>query len=120
VGKFHQKHGEGTLWGNMKFQQYFVEGKFIRNPRRAKDAERLRETRKLFEQYGAQYSLDWVTGRRRRPFRESGLDNQKKSPVGAVGIMQVMPCDRARSARARDRTSSSSIATSKPVRNICD
>ena len=99
VGKFHQKHGEGTLWGNMKFQQYFVEGKFIRNPRRAKDAERLRETRKLFEQYGAQYSLDWLLVAA-QAFQESGLDNQKKSPVGAVGIMQVMPAT-ARDPRVR-------------------
>jgi len=99
VGKFHQKHGEGTLWGNMKFQQYFVEGKFIRNPRRAKDAERLRETRKLFEQYGAQYSLDWLLVAA-QAFQESGLDNKKKSPVGAVGIMQVMPAT-ARDPRVR-------------------
>ena len=38
VGKFHKAHGEGTLWGNMKFKEYFADGKFIRNPGRAKDA----------------------------------------------------------------------------------
>jgi membrane-bound lytic murein transglycosylase MltF len=90
VGKFHKKHGEGTLWGNMKFKQYFTEGKFIRNPGRAKDAERLRQTRQLFEQYGKQYSLDWLLVAA-QAYQESGLDNQKKSPVGAIGIMQVMP-----------------------------
>jgi membrane-bound lytic murein transglycosylase MltF len=99
VGKFHKKHGEGTLWGNMKFKEYFADGKFIRNPGRAKDAERLRQTRQLFEQYGKQYSLDWLL-LAAQAFQESGLDNKKKSAVGAIGIMQVMPAT-ARDPRVR-------------------
>jgi membrane-bound lytic murein transglycosylase MltF len=99
VSKFHKKHGEGSLWGNMKFKEYFVDGKFIRNPRRAKDAERLVQTRKLFERYGAQYSLDWLLVAA-QAYQESGLDNKKKSPVGAIGIMQVMPAT-ARDPRVR-------------------
>jgi membrane-bound lytic murein transglycosylase MltF len=99
VSKFHKKHGEGTLWGNMKFKEYYVDGKFIRNPGRAKDAERLRQTRQLFEQYGKQYSLDWLL-LAAQAFQESGLDNKKKSAVGAIGIMQVMPAT-ARDPRVR-------------------
>jgi membrane-bound lytic murein transglycosylase MltF len=99
VGKFHKAHGEGTLWGNMKFKEYFAEGKFIRNPGNAKDAERLRQTRQLFEQYGAHYSLDWLL-LAAQAYQESGLDNKKKSPVGAIGIMQVMPAT-ARDPRVR-------------------
>ncbi|HXS88125.1 MAG TPA: transporter substrate-binding domain-containing protein [Steroidobacteraceae bacterium] len=99
VGKFQKAHGEGTLWGNMKFKEYFTEGKFIRNPGKAKDAERLRQTRQLFEQYGTQYSLDWLL-LAAQAYQESGLDNKKKSPVGAVGIMQVMPAT-ARDPRVR-------------------
>jgi membrane-bound lytic murein transglycosylase MltF len=90
VGKFQKSHGEGTLWGNMKLKQYFADGKFIRNPGRAKDAERLKQTRVLFEQYGAQYSIDWLL-LAAQAYQESGLDNSKRSHVGAVGIMQVMP-----------------------------
>jgi membrane-bound lytic murein transglycosylase MltF len=90
LSKFQRTHGEGTLWGNMKFKEYFVDGRFIRNPRRAKDAERLRETRKLFEQYGGQYSLDWLLVAA-QSYQESGLDHGRKSHVGAIGIMQVMP-----------------------------
>jgi membrane-bound lytic murein transglycosylase MltF len=99
VGKFHKKHGEGTLWGNMKLKEYFADGKFIRNPGRAKDAERLRQTRQFFEQYGARYSLDWLL-LAAQAYQESGLDNRKKSPVGAIGIMQVMPAT-ARDPRVR-------------------
>jgi membrane-bound lytic murein transglycosylase MltF len=101
VGKFQRKHGEGTLWGNMKFRQYFAEGNFIRNPGRAKDSERLRQTRQLFEQYGGRYSIDWLL-LAAQAYQESGLDNGKRSPVGAIGIMQVMPAT-ARDPRVRVR-----------------
>jgi membrane-bound lytic murein transglycosylase MltF len=90
ISKFQKTHGEGTLWGNMKLKEYFVNGKLIQNPRRAQDAERLRETRKLFEQYGGQYSLDWLLVAA-QAYQESGLDHGRKSHVGAIGIMQVMP-----------------------------
>ena len=99
VGKFQKSHGEGTLWGNMKLKQYFADGKFIRNPGQAKDAERLRQTRVLFEQYGTRYSIDWLL-LAAQAYQESGLDNKKKSPVGAIGIMQVMPAT-ARDPRVR-------------------
>jgi membrane-bound lytic murein transglycosylase MltF len=99
VGKFQKSHGEGTLWGNMKFKQYFADGKFIRNPGRAKDAERLRQAREFFQHYGARYSLDWLL-LAAQAYQESGLDNAKKSPVGAIGIMQVMPAT-ARDPRVR-------------------
>jgi membrane-bound lytic murein transglycosylase MltF len=99
VGKFQKSHGEGTLWGNMKLKQYFADGKFIRNPGQAKDAERLRQTRLLFEQYGTRYSIDWLL-LAAQAYQESGLDNKKKSPVGAIGIMQVMPAT-ARDPRVR-------------------
>jgi membrane-bound lytic murein transglycosylase MltF len=99
LGKFQKEHGAGTLWGNMKFKQYFAEGKFIRNPGRAQDAERLRQTRQLFEQYGERYSIDWLL-LAAQAYQESGLDNSKKSHVGAIGIMQVMPAT-ARDPRVR-------------------
>jgi len=90
VGKFQKSHGEGTLWGNMKLKQYFADGKFIRNPGRAKDAERLRQAREFFQHYGELYSFDWLL-LAAQAYQESGLDNAKKSPVGAIGIMQIMP-----------------------------
>jgi membrane-bound lytic murein transglycosylase MltF len=90
VGRFQKTHGEGTLWGNMKFKEYFVEGQFIRNPGAARDAARFRQTRALFERYASQYALDWllITA---QGYQESGLDQAKRSHVGAIGVMQVMP-----------------------------
>jgi len=90
VGEFQKSHGEGTLWGNMKFKEYFVAGSFIRNPAKGRDAERFRNVRRLFEQYAGEYSLDWLLIAA-QGYQESGLDHSKRSHVGAIGIMQVMP-----------------------------
>lgn len=97
VGQFQTAHGEGSLWGNMKFKQYFGSQQFIRNPGQTRDIARFKQTRRLFEQYARQYSLDWLLIAA-QGYQESGLDHSKRSQVGAIGIMQVMPAT-ARDAR---------------------
>ncbi len=58
----------------------------------AADAERrkLAAVRELFKKYGAQYNLDYLL-MAAQGYQESTLDQNVKSPVGAIGVMQVMP-----------------------------
>jgi membrane-bound lytic murein transglycosylase MltF len=58
----------------------------------ASDAERRKMTAvaDMFRKYGDQYQLDFLL-MVAQAFQESGLDQNAKSPVGAIGIMQVMP-----------------------------
>ena len=58
----------------------------------AADAERkkFRSLVKLFEKYSAQYDLDYLL-MAAQGYQESGLDHKRRSSVGAVGVMQVMP-----------------------------
>ncbi len=51
---------------------------------------------RLFKKYGKKYGFDWLF-LMAVAYQESGLDNRKRSPSGAIGIMQVRP------ATARDR-----------------
>ncbi len=44
----------------------------------------------LFKKYGAQYDLDYLL-MAAQGYQESTLDHNVKSPVGAIGVMQVMP-----------------------------
>ena len=44
----------------------------------------------LFKKYGREYQLDWVL-LAAQGYQESQLNQKAVSPVGAVGIMQVMP-----------------------------
>ena len=44
----------------------------------------------LFKKYGAQYNVDYLL-MAAQGYQESTLDQKVKSPVGAIGVMQVMP-----------------------------
>ncbi len=44
----------------------------------------------LFKKYGAQYDVDYLL-MAAQGYQESTLDQEVKSPVGAIGVMQVMP-----------------------------
>ena len=44
----------------------------------------------MFKKYGGQYDLDYLL-MMAQGFQESGLDQDAKSQVGAIGVMQVMP-----------------------------
>jgi membrane-bound lytic murein transglycosylase MltF len=44
----------------------------------------------LFRKYGARYNLDWML-MAAQGYQESRLDQNAKSHVGAIGVMQVMP-----------------------------
>ena len=44
----------------------------------------------LFKKYGAQYNVDYLL-MAAQGYQESTLDHSVRSPVGAIGVMQVMP-----------------------------
>ena len=44
----------------------------------------------MFKRYGAQYDIDYLL-MAAQGYQESTLDQEVKSPVGAIGVMQVMP-----------------------------
>ena len=44
----------------------------------------------LFKKYGAEYNVDYLL-MAAQGYQESTLDQNVKSPVGAIGVMQVMP-----------------------------
>ena len=44
----------------------------------------------LFKKYGAQYNVDYLL-MAAQGYQESTLDQSVKSPVGAIGVMQIMP-----------------------------
>lgn len=81
---------KGTLLGNIYFNRYFSDSKWITNPLSDADQKRLEEIRDLFQKYGAMYGLDWLalaaTG-----YQESGLDHSRRNPSGAMGVMQMKP-----------------------------
>ena len=54
------------------------------------DIERFQGLIDLFRKYSARYQLDWLMVAA-LGYQESGLDQSKRSPAGAIGVMQMLP-----------------------------
>ncbi len=90
VNTWIRKHGKGDAFRNTIERRYLESVKYAKNA--AADAERrkLQAVIELFKKYGAQYNFDYLL-MAAQGYQESTLDQNAKSPVGAIGVMQVMP-----------------------------
>jgi membrane-bound lytic murein transglycosylase MltF len=87
---FVKGHKKGTLLGNVLFKRYLKENKWARNALSPEELKKFHVVVNLFKQYADQYDFDYLmTGA--LAYQESQLDNSKRSSVGAVGIMQILP-----------------------------
>ena len=83
-------NGEGTLFGNVLLQKYLKNTKLVKSATSPGEIENFKKLIAIFRKYGSQYSVDYLL-MMAQGFQESRLDQTVKSPVGAIGIMQVMP-----------------------------
>jgi membrane-bound lytic murein transglycosylase MltF len=85
-----RKHQKGDAFRNTIERRYLDSVKYAKNA--AADAERrkFQAVVELFKKYGAQYNIDYLL-MAAQGYQESTLDHSVKSPVGAIGVMQVMP-----------------------------
>ena len=71
-------------------RRYLHNVKYVKNAAADAERQKLQKVLELFRKYGAQYNLDYLL-MAAQGYQESTLDNSVKSPVGAIGVMQVMP-----------------------------
>jgi membrane-bound lytic murein transglycosylase MltF len=62
----------------------------VRNALAEKEFQRFKGAVNFFKQYSQQYNFDWLMIAA-LAYQESGIDQSKRSPAGAVGIMQLLP-----------------------------
>jgi len=74
----------------IRLRQYYSRVRQIRNNTASAERKRFEDTLKLFEKYGAKYHFDPLM-LAAQGYQESQLRQEARSPVGAVGIMQLMP-----------------------------
>jgi membrane-bound lytic murein transglycosylase MltF len=74
----------------VRLKQAMLRVKQIRNNGAGADYKRFEETLALFKKYGAKYNFDPVM-LAAQGYQESRLDQNAKSHVGAIGVMQIMP-----------------------------
>jgi membrane-bound lytic murein transglycosylase MltF len=72
-----------------RLKQYMKTIKVLNNPA-GEDYKRFQATIAFFEKYAKEYQFDPVM-LAAQGYQESTLDQNKKSPVGAIGVMQIMP-----------------------------
>ncbi len=90
VDGFIREHRKGTLVGNMLFRRYLETNRWIKNPLSRRAMERFRGVLEEFRLYAERYGFDPLL-LAALAYQESGLDHSKRSPDGAVGIMQILP-----------------------------
>jgi membrane-bound lytic murein transglycosylase MltF len=73
-----------------RIKQYSSRIKQLKDPTGSDDWKRFEQTLALFRKYGEKYGFDPLM-LAAQGYQESGLDQNAKSHVGAIGVMQIMP-----------------------------
>jgi len=90
VNQWIRKHGKGDAFRNVLERQYLQSVKYVKNAAADSERQKLQKVVELFRKYGRQYDLDYLM-MAAQGYQESTLDHSVRSPVGAIGVMQVMP-----------------------------
>ena len=90
VNQFVRHARKGTLFGNTTFAKYLESTRWVRDATSKRAMARFERTVALFKKYARKYDFDWLM-LAAQGYQESRLNQGRRSPSGAVGVMQVMP-----------------------------
>ena len=90
VDGFVRHARKGTLFGNTTFAKYLENTKWVHNATSKDQMARFERTVALFKKYAKRYDFDWLM-LAAQGYQESRLNQNRRSPSGAIGVMQVMP-----------------------------
>jgi membrane-bound lytic murein transglycosylase MltF len=84
------RYPKGSSVRNQLLQKYLKSTKFVKNATSKEEMAKYNRTVDFFRKYGDKYELDYLL-MMAQGYQKSRLDQNVKSPVGAIGVMQVMP-----------------------------
>ena len=90
VNAWIRKYGKNDGFRNTIERRYLQSVKYAKNAEADSERKKLAAVIELFKKYGAEYDLDYLL-MAAQGYQESTLDHNARSPVGAIGVMQVMP-----------------------------
>jgi membrane-bound lytic murein transglycosylase MltF len=90
LNNFMGKYGLGSAFGQQIERRYLVNTSYARNAASEAERKKFLAVVQLFRKYSDKYSLDFLL-MAAQGYQESRLDQSARSPVGAIGIMQIMP-----------------------------
>ncbi len=87
---FIKTHGEGTAFGNTIIKRYAKDTKWVKNSTSEAEMKKFQSYVQYFQKYAAEYNFDYLM-LAAQGYQESMLNQDRVSPRGAVGVMQVLP-----------------------------
>jgi len=90
VDEFVETHREGTSFGNTLLRRYLQNTKWVKNVAADAEMRKFQLYVDFFKKYAAQYDFDYLM-LIALAYQESELNQDRRNPTGALGIMQVIP-----------------------------
>jgi membrane-bound lytic murein transglycosylase MltF len=90
IAAFSETVRKGSLLGNILRKRYLGNTGWLNNALAGEDRKRYEETIEIIKQYADRYEFDWLIIAA-QAYQESRFDQNKLSPAGAVGVMQLLP-----------------------------
>ena len=90
LNTFMGKYGLGTAFGNQIERRYLVNAKYVQSATSVQERKKFLRLVALFRKYSDRYNMDFLL-MAAQGYQESGLNQNARSPVGAIGVMQIMP-----------------------------
>jgi len=84
------RYPEGSARRNVLLQKYFKSTKWAKEATNEEEIAKFDRTIAFFRAYGDRYDMDYLL-MVAQGYQESQLNQEAKSSVGAIGVMQVMP-----------------------------
>jgi membrane-bound lytic murein transglycosylase MltF len=90
LNEFIKNHQMGTVFGNTLVTRYLQKTKWVRDSTSTEEMKKFQAYVRYFQKYAGEYDFDYLM-LVAQGYQESLLDQNRKNPSGAVGIMQVIP-----------------------------
>jgi membrane-bound lytic murein transglycosylase MltF len=90
LDEFIASHAAGTSFGNTLLRRYLQNTKWVKNSTSPEEMKKFETLLTFFKKYAGQYDFDYLMIAA-QGYQESLLDQSKRNPSGALGIMQVVP-----------------------------
>lgn len=90
LDEFISSHAAGTSFGNTLLRRYLQNTKWVKDSTSPEELRKFQALLGYFQKYAAEYDFDYLMIAA-QGYQESLLDQNKRNPSGAVGIMQVIP-----------------------------